>query len=304
MVIFLLAISKYSGIICIMKVVSPFKNIAIAGVGLMGGSLGLGLKKYTRGVCITGIGRNLYRLSLAKKLGAIDRISLKLSAGVADQDLVILAQPVETIKKSLAMIAPFLKDGAVVMDVGGTKESICREARKRLPPAVHFIATHPLAGSEKTGVGFASADLFRGAKCILIKNRSRKGRKAFKKIALVFKILGGEGITMTAREHDERMSAISHLPHLAAQALVGVVAGSNPKALRLAASGFRDTTRIAQSSPELWRDIFIDNKKNIIWHLNSYEKELKKLRSLIAKPRPDRLFAYLNNVSKIRKTIS
>ena len=287
-----------------MKVVSPFRNIAIAGVGLIGGSLGLGLKKYTRGVCITGLGRNLHRLCLAKKLGAIDRIRLKLSAGVANQDLVILAQPVAIIKKTLAKIAPFLKEGAVVMDVAGTKESICREARKRLPATVHFIGTHPLAGSEKTGVDSASPDLFRSARCILIRARRREDREAFKKIALIFKILGGKVMAMTAREHDEVMSVISHLPHLAAQALVGAVAGSNPRALRLAASGFRDTTRIAQSSPEIWRDIFMDNKKNILRHLSRYEKELKNLRSLIAKERPDRLFAYLNKVSKIRKTIS
>jgi len=282
-----------------MRAVSPFKNIAIAGVGLIGGSIGLGLKKYARGTSITGIGRNITRLKQAKALGVIDKISLNPKDAVKDQDLIILAQPVAIIKKTLAEISKFLKKGQVVIDVGGTKEGIIKEACKKLPAGVHFIGTHPLAGSEKMGVKAASADLFLRTKCVIIRGRD-KG--TFKKVSRIFKILGSETIIMNAQEHDELIALISHLPHLVAQALVGTVAG-NSKALKLASSGFRDTTRIAQSSSEMWRDIFIENRQNILKILTIYEKELKKMRRLINQKNPKKLLAYLSKIKAVRSKL-
>ena len=282
-----------------MKAISPFKNIAVVGVGLIGGSIGLGLKKYSRGVSITGIGRNITRLKITRTIGAVDKISLNLK-DVRGQDLIILAQPVAVIKKTLSKISKFLKQGAVIIDVGGTKEGIIKEAHKRLPSGVHFIGTHPLAGSEKMGAKAASPDLFCGTKCVIIRGNDKN---ALKKVARIFKILGAEVITMSAREHDEFLAAISHLPHLVAQALVGTVGREEPKALRVASSGFCDTTRIAQSSAEIWRDIFIENKKNILKILTAYEKELKKIRCLINKNKKNELVSYLTKIKKIRNKL-
>ena len=280
-----------------MKAISPFKKIAIAGVGLIGGSIGLGLKKYSRGVSITGIGRNMKRLNAAKACGAVDRVSVNLKDAVQDQDLIILAQPVAVIKKTLTDISRSLKKGAVVIDVGGTKEGIIKEARKRLPLSTIFIGTHPLAGSEKMGAKAGSHDLFCKTKCIIIRC---KNKTALRKVERVFKILGAETILMNAREHDKFLAAISHLPHLIAQALVKTVSSHAPGAFRIASSGFRDTTRIAQSSPEIWRDIFIENKKNILKGLTAYEKELKKFRSLINKNKGKELHSYLSKIKKTR----
>jgi prephenate dehydrogenase len=283
-----------------MKPESPFKNIAIAGVGLIGGSIGLGLKKYARGTTITGVGRNCSRLKAAKRLGAIDKITLNLAEGVKDKDLIILAQPVAVIRKALAEIAQFLKKGQVIIDVGGTKEGILKQARKSLPAGVHFIGTHPLAGSEKTGVKAASPGLFLQSKCICIKHNNKE---ALGKTARIFRILGCKIIFMTAHKHDELLAAISHLPHLAAQALVGTVGGYKPQALKLASSGFRDVTRIAGSSPDIWRDIFIENKKNVLRLLAAYGNELKKLRGFIDKEEAAELLSYLTRIKNIRNRL-
>lgn len=281
--------------------ISPFKEVVIIGVGLIGGSIGLGLKKYARGVYIIGIGRNIKRLRLAEKRGAIDRASLELK-DVRGQGLVILAQPVSIIKKTLIEISPFLEKGQVVIDVGGTKEGILNIARRSMPCGVSFIGTHPLAGSEKTGIQAASPDLFCGSECIIIKDRTTS-QKSFLKVKTVFNILGAEVISMTASEHDKLMTAISHLPHLVSQTLVGTVGRHLPEALNLASTGFRDTTRIAESSPEIWRDIFIENKDNILSFVSLYEKELKKIRRLIDKGRKDTLLSYLTEIKNIREKL-
>lgn len=285
-----------------MKTNSPFKRIAIAGVGLIGGSIGLGLKQYAKGVSITGIGRNIKRLESAKKLGAIDDLTLDIFEAVMDNDLIILAQPVNVIKKTLGEISGFLKKGAVVMDVAGTKEGIIKEARRVLPPYVHFIGTHPLAGSEKAGINAASANLFKNAKCIVIKD-SRTDEKAFRSVQRIYRILGASVISMNSQRHDRLLASISHFPHLAAQAMVATADKFSPFSLKLASSGFRDTTRIAMSPPQIWIDIFFENKKNLFRCLSLFENELKKIKKIILKNREKELFERLSRIKKIRERL-
>jgi prephenate dehydrogenase len=287
-----------------------FDVVAIVGVGLIGGSIGQALRERGRARRVVGIVRRPETARLARERGAIDDATEDLRAGVAEADLVVLCPPVLTIPDLAAAMAGALRPGTVVTDVGSTKEFLVREVSRRLPPACPFIGGHPMAGSERGGVEAARADLFVGATWVLCPVEGRltsppsplpeagRGsassaaemsfspprigegpgeRSPLSRLASWVAGLGAVPVTMDAAEHDRVVAAISHLPHVAAAALVNAVAtgGEAREALRtFIAGGFTSTTRIASSPPELWRDICLTNRAAVLRTLADYRAAL------------------------------
>jgi prephenate dehydrogenase len=258
-----------------------FPRIAVIGVGLIGGSLALAVKK--RGLCreIVGIGRSESSLRKALELDVIDTFTLQLEKGVSGADLVVLATPLSVFAGCLKTMCPYLKPGAVVTDVGSAKEMVLRRAQRF--PEILFVGAHPIAGTEKSGVTEANADLFDGARCIITPT-STTDPHALDRVEKLWKGVGSRVIRMDAETHDCIMAAVSHLPHMAAYALVNSVAGirmGEIEALSFTGGGFKDFTRIASSHPIMWRDICLENKKHLLKAVERFEDEIKKLKQHI-----------------------
>ena len=237
----------------------PPQRLSIIGVGLLGGSIGLALKSVTTDYNIVGYGHRPATLQQALQVGAIDEGYGDLAAAVRGADLVVLCTPVGLFGELIRTMAPHLADGTVVTDVGSTKRSVVRAAEQHLPKGVHFVGSHPMAGSDKRGVEFARADLFRNATCILTPTE-RTDPSALETVESFWQQLGMRLVRLSPDEHDRRVCEISHLPHAIAAALVAL---PSDDALLLAGKGFLDTTRIAGGDGALWRDIFLDNRDHL-----------------------------------------
>ena len=243
-----------------------FDTIAIVGVGLIGGSLGMAAKTKKLARRVIGIGRSEPKLMRAKIRGAIDEYTLDFENGAAEADLIVICTPVRTIVPTLDRMADSLKDGAIVTDVGSTKAEVVKQASAIMPEGRHFIGGHPMAGSEQAGVDAACPDLFLGATYVLTP-ADGADLSVLGYMAAFVESLGARVEIMTPEEHDEAVAVISHLPHAMAAALLRLAEDSHRgsgKTLRLAAGSFRDLTRISDSPPEIWRDICFTNRKSLI----------------------------------------
>jgi prephenate dehydrogenase len=260
---------------------AKFKKIAIIGVGLIGGSIGLAIRRKKIAREVIGVFRHRSTMKKALKYRAVDKGAMDIREGVKDARLVILATPVHSIPVLAAEAARFMEKGAIITDAGSTKEWIVGEVEKVMGRAsgVFFVGSHPMAGSERTGVRFAKGDLFEDSPCIVTKT-ARTSRKAIAKITDFWKSLGGKVSIMSPAEHDRTVSLISHLPHVVAFSLAGAVPG---KEMACAAEGFKDTTRVASSDPELWADIFLTNKKAILKAGSMFEKYYRDILKAISK---------------------
>jgi prephenate dehydrogenase len=254
------------------------KRLTILGVGLLGGSIGLALKAAGSAAHVVGYGHRRSTLDTALKMGAIDEAATSAEASVKDSDWVILATPVGLFEHLLQQIAPALSANAIVTDVGSTKRSIVRQAESTLRGTVHFIGSHPMAGSEKRGVEFAKPDLFTGARCILTPTR-QSDPAALAAVEAFWQSLGSKTVQMSPEDHDRHICDISHLPHAIAAALVAM---QSEEALPLAGQGFLDTTRIAGGDGGLWRDIFIDNRDNVADSVKRFRAKLDELLGMLA----------------------
>lgn len=259
-----------------------FNRITIIGVGLIGGSIGLAIKKRRVAEEVIGVFRRKPTLKKALKRKAVDRAVMSIKDGVKDADLIILATPVSAIPSMAREAVKYAKRNAVITDVGSTKKWIVDKIEGQLACSkrgLFFIGSHPMAGSEHAGVGFARADLLNGSPCIVTKT-AKTSAAALKKIAGFWKALGAKVSVMSPAAHDKSVSLISHLPHIVAFGL----AGAAPiKELKYAAEGFKDTTRVALSDPRLWADIFLSNRKEIVKSGRIFERYYKKLMAAIAK---------------------
>lgn len=264
-----------------------FRQVAIIGAGLIGGSLGMVLKGRGLADCVVGVGRRIENLKAAVELGAIDRYVSDAQEGVRDADLVVLATPVDTYERQLRDWGGSLAPGAIVTDVGSVKGPLVARAEELVPEGVRFVGGHPIAGREKTGVAAGSPDLFHGARCILTPTR-RTDPQALQAVRELWETAGSIVLTMDPMVHDRVLGAVSHLPHVAAFALMTALdevrAGLAPELdlLSYAGGGLRDTTRIAASSPEMWRDIFLWNRDNLLHLIEVYEAHLRRLKQLIS----------------------
>ncbi len=256
-----------------------FKRITIIGLGLIGGSLGLAIKEKHLAKKVIGVSRRKSTIKKALSLRTVDEVTLDLKKGVKSSDLVILCAPILKIIDIGKKILPFLKEGSILIDAGSTKKSIVKSMEQVLPKGVDFIGSHPLAGSEHSGVIYADKDLFKNAFCILTKTKNTN-KKTLAKVARFWNALGSKVKIMSHESHDKIISGLSHLPHAASVSLCNA---SRKESLHLAAGGFRDTTRIASGSPELWKDIFITNRKNISKDIRVLKKELSKIEQALKK---------------------
>ncbi len=275
-----------------------FEKIAIIGIGLIGGSLGLAWKQRRIQTEITGYDLSKETMQRAVEIGAIDRFANNLDEAVRDADLVVLATPVGATLRLAREIAPALKDGAVVTDVGSTKVGICQEMSENLPPFPQalFIGGHPMSGSEHQGIEAADPYLFQNAIYVLTEPSWKgatdaeprlRGRAAefFEGPKRLVEMTGAKVVCMDPQRHDRWVAAVSHLPQLVAVALVNAVSGletEDPGVISLAAGGFRDTTRITGSPPGIWLDILASNRKPVLEMLGRFRESLLVLEHAVA----------------------
>lgn len=256
--------------------IKDLHKIAIIGPGLLGGSIGLGLRSREVPARIVGIGHRKSSLDRAVEIGAIDEGSENIG-DVAGAELVIIATPIGLIKHSLEQLGPILKPGSVVTDVGSTKREICRQGRKLARRGIEFVGSHPIAGSEKRGVDFARVDLFANANCFVTPTDGNTSES----VALVTDLwtsLGMRVIRTTPAEHDRLLARVSHLPHMAAAGLVNICTETE---LQCTGTGFLDTTRIASGDVQLWHDIVVSNPDRIAAVLKKYIRTLDQFRSAV-----------------------
>jgi prephenate dehydrogenase len=261
-----------------MSVSWHIKRLAIAGVGLIGGSLAAALKQAGLVDEIIGLGRRRETLESAKNLGLIDRIA-ENPEDIANADMVVLAMPVAQTESVLKQIRPYLSDVAVVTDAGSTKGDVIDAARRILGDKFHrFVPGHPIAGSENHGPQAARANLYRGRNVVLCPIAETLP-DAVARVTGMWEAAGARVANMDAARHDRIFAAVSHLPHLAAFALVDDLANraDADTYFAYAASGFRDFTRIAGSSPEMWRDIALANRQALLVELRAYRNKLDEI---------------------------
>jgi len=259
-------------------------RLAIIGLGLIGGSLGLALKQANwRQAEVVGYVRRHEVGSLALKLGAVDKVESNLSKTVKGANIVIIATPILTISDILSQIAPDLSDDSIVTDTASTKLQVMRWAEELLPPEINFIGGHPMAGKETSGVGAATADLFHNCTYCLTPARRTKSA-AVQTVKEMVKELGATPLNISAEEHDRLVAGVSHLPLLLSVALVSATT-KNPswqQMSRLAASGYRDLTRLASGNPEVNAGICLSNPTAIVFWIDAFSEELQRLRKLVA----------------------
>jgi prephenate dehydrogenase len=260
-----------------------FQKITIVGVGLLGGSIGLAVRRGKLAGEIAGYVRRAASLKDCERAGAMDYATTDLPAAVSNADLIILCTPLAQMRALAEQMLPALKRGAIVTDVGSVKAEVVRQLESVFANSgAHFVGSHPMAGGEKMGVLAAKADLFANAVCIVTPTK-KSNLTAVRKLDTFWKSLGARTLRLAADEHDLLVSRTSHLPHVVAAALAGLVLDPRqPKAQGgLCATGFRDTTRIASGSPEMWRDIALANRKNVSRSVDQLVGELKKFQTAL-----------------------
>jgi prephenate dehydrogenase len=262
-----------------------WKKITLIGVGLLGGSLGMALRQRRLARSVVGFVRRAASVAECEALGAVHLATLDLRRAVEGAELIVLCTPIAQMRPLVEQMLPWLKKGAIVTDVGSVKGSVVRELEVLLARAgADFVGSHPMAGAEKMGVAAAQAELFVGAVCVVTPTR-RSNRAAVRKVAQLWKSVGASPLQLTPAAHDQFVSRSSHLPHVVAAQLARLVlspAYSKEQAL-LCANGFRDTTRIASSSPEMWRDIALANRHNLSRALQTFTRGLQDFRRALSR---------------------
>jgi prephenate dehydrogenase len=280
-----------------------FKKISILGLGLIGGSIALDLKRRGLAKEVVGYNRSAKSRRIALKRKACDAVFSDPRKAVQDADLIILATPVRNIPLLAKQIAPYLKEGACVTDVGSTKEKLVKQVQKVLPKQVIFVGGHPIAGTEQSGIESAVTGLFKDRWWILTPHQQNiSSKRSLARLLKLFRSLGAKTAVMSSREHDEILGAISHLPHLVAFSLMNtVISFSKGKPLVYAGRSFRDVTRITASPSSMWTDIFLDNREVLLSWLTKYEKVLRDLKKSLAAGDGKKLFIYFERAAKIRR---
>jgi prephenate dehydrogenase len=279
------------------------RQLAVVGVGLLGGSVAKAARQGGLARRIVGIGRDSSRLQPALDDGTLDVAVTDLDAGVRDADFVLLAAPVLAIEGLLERVWRAAPVGAVVTDVGSTKRNVVRTAeRLAATRPLAFVGSHPLAGSEQAGYRVARTDLFRGATVIVTPTEATE-LAALKKTTEFWEALGARVSSLDPETHDRTVAAISHLPHLIACALVDGAARVEPTALEFAARGFRDTTRIAAGDPDMWTEIFLANRDALTATVAAFREALGELQQVIDDGRADAVRAVLARIKATRDQV-
>jgi prephenate dehydrogenase len=277
-----------------------FDTVAIIGVGLIGGSIGMAVKRRRLARRVLGVGRRASSLRQARRLGAIDQGTTKLRQGVSDAQLTILCTPVDVIADQAIETAAWCPRQAILTDAGSTKVRIVARLERHMPDGVSFVGGHPLAGSEKAGVAVARANLFEGRVCVLTETR-KTPKQPLETVESFWQALGARVIRMSPEAHDRALAYTSHLPHLAAAALSILLPAQYKEVV---ASGFRDTTRIAASDPALWTAIFLENAGPLLESLAGYEMILSDFRRSLRSKDATRLLELWNESHAKRQQFS
>jgi prephenate dehydrogenase len=278
-----------------------FSRVVIVGVGLIGGSLALALKRAGVVGTVVGVGRSPVSLQKALDLGVIDEVAT-LADAARGASVIVLCAPVAQNFALLHALEPHLEPGTIVTDAGSTKSDVIMVAKTALgDKAAQFVPAHPIAGRELNGVEAALADLYVGKKTVLcpLQENSRADVAA---VRAMWESAGAQCHVMSAVQHDAVFAAVSHLPHVLSYALVAQLANAEDAALKLdfAGGGFRDFTRIAASSPEMWRDICVANRDALLRELNTYQSVLAHLKTQIEQGDGDALERIFTRASKTR----
>jgi prephenate dehydrogenase len=287
---------------------ATLNKLVIVGVGLIGGSFALALRKSGLAKHIVGVGRSKENMQRALELGVIDEIAENMATALQNADLVFLAMPVGQTTHIMAQIAPHLQTQAntIITDAGSTKQNVITAARDHLNKEnlKNFVPGHPIAGAEQSGVLAAQADLFRD-KHLILTPLEETSADAIQQVTHLWQACGAEVSRMDADEHDSVLAATSHLPHILAFALMNHLHTStenNPEnLLRFAGSGFRDFTRIASSSPEMWRDICMANRHALLSQMDAYQNELKVLQGILEQGDREALEKSFSQARRVRE---
>ncbi len=273
-------------------------TLTIIGLGLIGGSIARRAKKEKLAREIIGFSRRKSTLNKALREKAIDRATVSFGKAVSDADVIVVATPVSLIPIFLKRCQAHCKSGCLIVDVGSTKEKIVRRAEKIFSQDKFFVGTHPMAGSEKKGFEFSRAGLFNNSICFLTRTKKTKPQ-ALKKIKLFWKQLGAKPVVISPEKHDRVVSEISHLPHVVAVSLLNC-ARSN---IKFIGNGFKDTTRVASSDSNIWIDIFLSNRINVIKSIDKFIKNLRYIRGRIKGKRKAELRRILEKAKSVRDSL-
>ncbi|SNR37578.1 prephenate/arogenate dehydrogenase family protein [Puniceibacterium sediminis] len=283
-----------------------YPRVALIGLGLIASSMFWAMKR--RGVVghVTGYARSAATRDTARRIGLCDTVCDSAAEAVEDADLVVLAVPVGVMGDVAAEIAPYLKPGCTVTDVGSVKKTVIEAVAPHLPEGVHFVPGHPLAGTEHSGPESGFASLFDNRWCLLVPVEGA-APEAVETLTTFWQALGANVELMDAEHHDLVLAVTSHTPHLIAYTMVGVADDlrrvTDSEVIKYSAAGFRDFTRIAASDPTMWRDVFLNNKEATLEILGRFTEELFALQRAIRTGDGDHLHAYFTRTRAIRRGI-
>ncbi|WP_028748675.1 prephenate/arogenate dehydrogenase family protein [Rhizobium mesoamericanum] len=283
-----------------------FDRIALIGIGLIGSSIAHDIKRLGLAKEVIVATRSADTLKRAEELQLGDRYTMSSSEAVKDADLVIVSVPVGASESVAKEVASNLKVGAIVTDVGSTKASVIAQMQPHMPPHVHFIPGHPLAGTEKSGPDAGFAGLFEGRWCIFTPIAGTD-ETALKRLRRFWEALGSKVDEMDPEHHDKVLAIVSHLPHIIAYNIVGTAddleAVTESEVIKYSASGFRDFTRLAASDPTMWRDVCLHNKDAILEMLARFSEDLAYLQRAIRWGEGDKIFDLFTRTRAIRRSI-
>lgn len=283
-----------------------FDRVALIGVGLIGSSISLACRRAGLAKSIVGSSRTKETLQTALKLKLIEQGFHSANEAVKDADLVILCVPVGLCGGIAKEIAPVLKQGAILTDVGSVKGTIVKEVAPHIPKGIHFIGGHPIAGTEQSGPEAGFAELFDGRWCILTPEEGANA-SAVEKLKIFWQQLGSHVEIMSPAHHDLVLAITSHLPHLIAFNIVNTAAHlekvTNSEVIKFSAGGFRDFTRIAASDPTMWRDVFLNNKDSVLEMLGRFAEDLSVLQRAIRFSDGETLFKLFSEARAVRRGI-
>jgi cyclohexadieny/prephenate dehydrogenase len=283
-----------------------FERVALIGIGLIGSSLARVLRRDSPETAIVACARRVATLEAVRRLGIADETTDDPAAAVEGADLVVVATPLSAYAEIGAGIAPALRPGAIVTDVGSVKGAAIRDLGPHIPLGAHFVPGHPVAGTEHSGPEAGFAELFRDRWCILTP-LPETAPEAVDRVAALWRGAGMRVVTMDASHHDKVLAVTSHLPHLIAYTIVGTATelGDDLKSevVAYSAGGFRDFTRIAASDPVMWRDIFLNNREAVLEILQRFTEDLTALQRAIRRGEGEVLFDRFTETRAIRRSI-
>lgn len=283
-----------------------FNKVCIIGLGLIGGSIGLSLKRLNSSSQVVGYAKTKSTLKRAVERGLVDKVEENLINAVNDADFVILATPLSMFKSIIGEISPFLKEGCIISDTGSAKLSVIKELKNIIPGNIEFVPGHPIAGTEESGPDSGFAELFDNRWCILTPTEDNTSN-AIHLVKKFWESLGSKVEIMEPSHHDKVLAITSHIPHLIAFNIVGTANNlanvTEKEVVKYSAGGFRDFTRIAASDPKMWSDIFTYNSDAVLEMLELFSNDLAKLKDAVRKKDSDLLFSNFEKTRAVRKNI-